>query len=452
MKALNTCALTGILLSFSFACFANGGPVDWTEGKPVGGLVPKEESAVELVREALDISIVDVDRYAVEANYVLKNSGAARRISYGVPLYWVEEFQPEAAAAGIHIAVGEKEYGCIAVSPVKRTDLNAMESSEWIGAVGDAWCVAEIEIPQGPSVRLKLSYEAEFEFEDWETSKSARREFSSRRLVYPLAPAGYWNGKPDLELRLNLGPYADRVSKLEPPKLGGQEAVRTNDAYTWTLAQADLKQLKALEVDFDFEPLLRHRQLATWNADALPARTTRAQTSASSTLSHEKNRYAVENLMDGDPATAWCEGSEGNGEGESITFRIEPKENEYPCSVEGIAIVPGYAKSAQTYLKNGRVTRLRIEECDDPSSYAELRWQAQDRFEQSAVFIDTDYASIVPTGPLVEAKGGKWAAEESERHDDHKPYCLRFIILETAPGEDYSDTCISEVAFIRNCG
>ena len=49
--------------------FANGGPVAWTKGTAVGGVAPKNESAVRLLREELHIILLpDLDHYAVKAN------------------------------------------------------------------------------------------------------------------------------------------------------------------------------------------------------------------------------------------------------------------------------------------------------------------------------------------------------------------------------------------------
>lgn len=441
MKTLTRGVAAAAVMIFSAACWANGGPVAWTQGKPSGGIAPQQENAIELVREDLEISVLDLNRYSVEASYLLSNPVAAKRVKYGVPLYWVEKFDPKAAAAGIRISVEGKVYGCNAVNPIARKDADSMERAEMLGGIGDAWCVADIEIPKGSSVQLKLSYRAELEFEDWEFSKSARTEFSQRSLKYPLAPAGYWHGTPDLLVHLNLGPYAGHIAKASPDGFS-----KAADALTWKVAGANLKKLGQLAVDFRAEPLLEHRQLATWNAVARPNQRSRGKLDASSTLAHPGNRHSVAKLMDGDPTTAWCEGREGNGEGESLTVRFDAQTAEPYCSPEGIAIIPGYAKSAQTYLQNGRVSKLRIEDCGDPSSYVVIRLPANEDFNQSAVFIGS-YGAFIPDD-AVAARGGNWARAERT----NGPVCLRFTILETLPGSRFSDTCISELAFIRNCG
>ncbi len=437
MKIMQRLFISATLMISSLSCWANGGPVAWSMGMPLGGLVPKQENSIELLREDLNITIVDLDHYTVEANYTLNNPHQVRRVLYGVPLYWVREFVPEQAAAGIGIAVEGKEYRCKAVDPVKRKNEYFVDSE-----VGDAWCVVEIEVPRGPSVRLKLTYRTEFEHVDTETNKSSRTYFSTRNLKYLLSPAGYWHGKPDFHARIELGPYAASFPTI--PK----GAKVSDGVITWHVQEADLKVMRTLKVGFDSDPLFHHRQLATFNVAADGYQKYLGEAKASSTLAHKANRYAVANLLDGDPATAWCEGKRGRGEGEAITIRFETKEQEY-CSPEGIAIVPGYAKSAETYLQNGRVSKLRIEACDDPSSYAVISSYPSNTYNRSAFFIETD-RNFMPSGD-VEEKGGKWATNNGASRKEPIPSCLRFTILETAPGERFSDTCISELALVRKC-
>jgi hypothetical protein len=83
MKIAIHLILTALALTTSSVCHANGGPVDWTKGKPVGGIVPRQENAIELVREDLEISVKDFNTYTVEANYLLSNPDAARRVKTG---------------------------------------------------------------------------------------------------------------------------------------------------------------------------------------------------------------------------------------------------------------------------------------------------------------------------------------------------------------------------------
>jgi hypothetical protein len=77
---------------------------------------------------------------------------------------------------------------------------------------------------------------------------------------------------------------------------------------------------------------------------------------ASSTLLHRQpESYGAANLMDENLITAWCEGKEDDGIGESITFTFRE-----PRKVERIGIVVGYAKSSEVFRANNRVKAVTI--------------------------------------------------------------------------------------------
>jgi uncharacterized caspase-like protein len=81
-----------------------------------------------------------------------------------------------------------------------------------------------------------------------------------------------------------------------------------------------------------------------------------ARLCASSVLSPQSgNRYGAANLVDDKDATAWVEGVEGDGIGESITLEFDR-----PEAISQITLVNGYAKSPDTYRKNGRVKDLMV--------------------------------------------------------------------------------------------
>ncbi|MFW6181830.1 MAG: NADase-type glycan-binding domain-containing protein, partial [Spirochaetota bacterium] len=63
--------------------------------------------------------------------------------------------------------------------------------------------------------------------------------------------------------------------------------------------------------------------------------------------------YAAGYLFDGDHATCWAEGAEGDGTGESVTFIADRP-------VERIGLVNGYARDEGIFMKNNRVKAVRI--------------------------------------------------------------------------------------------
>jgi serine/threonine protein kinase len=82
----------------------------------------------------------------------------------------------------------------------------------------------------------------------------------------------------------------------------------------------------------------------------------RANISASSTrVSQGANVFTADRAFDGRPETAWCEGVEGPGIGESVTQRFESARR-----VARIRILPGYFKSADRWAQNNRLAAIRI--------------------------------------------------------------------------------------------
>ena len=64
--------------------------------------------------------------------------------------------------------------------------------------------------------------------------------------------------------------------------------------------------------------------------------------------------YGVRNLLDNDQTTAWCEGANGNGIGESITFPFSA-----PILLRRIDVINGYNKGDR-YKANARVQNVEV--------------------------------------------------------------------------------------------
>lgn len=141
---------------------------------------------------------------------------------------------------------------------------------------------------------------------------------------------------------------------------------------------------------------------------------------ASSNLTPEgSNNYGVPMLDDGLPATAWVEGKDGDGVGESITFSFPKKyfegEGMKDIPFWGFMILNGYHKSQKAWKENGRAKRLRLRHNGNPLFTIEL----QDAMGAQSINF--------PSFPL--NAGDKVSLE----------------VLEVYPGERYPDMAISEL-------
>lgn len=131
---------------------------------------------------------------------------------------------------------------------------------------------------------------------------------------------------------------------------------------------------------------------------------------ASSTLkATSTSNYAVTNLLDGDPATAWNEGADGSGIGEWIQFDFSQE-----VVLSRIEIANGYQKDDDRYLGNPRVQSLRVEYSNGTTQLVDL-------------LDDKDFQTIRPTRQPVTS--------------------VRMVIVSVYPGEEWDDTALSEVHF-----
>ena len=88
---------------------------------------------------------------------------------------------------------------------------------------------------------------------------------------------------------------------------------------------------------------------------------------ASSSLRLGTHSYPAENLVDGDPSTAWAEGVAGSGIGQSVRVT-------FPAAhlVQEIRVLPGYAKRSELFAKYNRPKRLRFDFSDGTSDVITL--------------------------------------------------------------------------------
>lgn len=118
--------------------------------------------------------------------------------------------------------------------------------------------------------------------------------------------------------------------------------------------------------------------------------------------------------------TAWVEGVDGDGVGETLTFRLEgDPEAEHALRdvpFRGLSLVNGYAKSESTWQANGRVREalLRV----DGAPVYRLR------------FVDSPLPQGVSFPEAVPVRPGDLIALD---------------VLAVYPGDRYSDTAISEI-------
>lgn len=137
-----------------------------------------------------------------------------------------------------------------------------------------------------------------------------------------------------------------------------------------------------------------------------------ASVTASSYLSEPNlNLYHTpERTMDGDLSTAWVEGVDGDGVGESITFTFDRT-----CLVSGLRINAGYQKSDKLYQMNNRPASLTL--------------TFSDGTQQTVALQDVKDMQNIALSLPVETQS------------------IRLTIASVYSGTTYADTVISEISF-----
>ena len=148
---------------------------------------------------------------------------------------------------------------------------------------------------------------------------------------------------------------------------------------------------------------------------------------ASSTLKPRIKLHSAMRASDQDLATAWCEGSDGIGQGESLTLSWEQ-----PVALYAVEIWGGYFKDEDRLFHNGRLESYRLTlDSGEP-------WIVKSTAPQRGNFKNNkDFPNIVmfPDSSMVPGHDGSQSKTTS----------LTIEITKVFPGEKYQDTCISEV-------
>lgn len=122
------------------------------------------------------------------------------------------------------------------------------------------------------------------------------------------------------------------------------------------------------------------------------------------------NRYGGSNVIDNNRATAWVEGVDGGGIGQSLMVTFDGLRK-----IDLVKIVNGYAKNSEIFLKNNRVRQLVVE--------------TSGGLRQVVTLMDRDQRQTLDLPDLGEIG---W---------------ISFEINSVYPGTKYDDTAISELQF-----
>ena len=144
-------------------------------------------------------------------------------------------------------------------------------------------------------------------------------------------------------------------------------------------------------------------------------------------------QYTAENLIDGNPDTAWVEGLPGSGIGEYVDFATNPFMGNAAGAykVKGIGIINGYAASKNLFIKNNRVKEIRI----DCENY---------------LYSDDNTFGFVEMESFTFTLSDKMEMQYLTFPHPVFMSSMKITILDIYPGTHWDDTCIAEVKLLTD--
>tara|TARA_Y100000385_G_scaffold260622_1_gene290660 strand:+ start:939 stop:2393 length:1455 start_codon:yes stop_codon:yes gene_type:complete len=138
--------------------------------------------------------------------------------------------------------------------------------------------------------------------------------------------------------------------------------------------------------------------------------------SASSThIPNGANTYGIENLTDGDPRTAWVNGGNKGGIGESIVL------GKNSFDYQTFVIYNGYQKSIKSWKENSRVKKFKLYYNNIPFAYLYL----DDKMGPQSTEFSQSFADSIYLSP--------------------SNFKIKFEIVEVYEGDKYKDVAISDI-------
>jgi len=153
------------------------------------------------------------------------------------------------------------------------------------------------------------------------------------------------------------------------------------------------------------------------------------QAKASSMLKEGGQTYSASFVLDENPATAWCEGSDGDGVGETLTLSFSK-----PVSVQALEVQGGYFKSGALLRDNGRIKRVKV--AIDGNRSTEVSFSDPSKPGSVSRSSGISWLEQITQNPAVVMLGFP---------EDATTTSLELTVLETFKGAKHTDTCISGV-------
>ena len=416
--------VAAILTAVSGSVMADSAPIF---GMPGSDVMPISNNDIRLVSETIDFYLLD-DEYMVEVNYNFYNEGKTQEIEVGFPT--VSDHNDDDGYRNFHATVngstamvtrklGKWSLGKKKGESVQMVDQDGKEIAKSdchsnncfpFECNGNAFDAFKVTFKAGDTTKVMNSYEQNYE---------ALGHSGGSFFWYILETGRYWKGKID---KVTVRIHTENYKKSRNYFVSSHKY----DNY--------VREFKNIEPDFNlFYPLKNFA---------------RSMPEASSTLQSGKNNsYGVENLIDENPATAWVEGVDGYGEGETLDFCMACN-FDYDCGSENIYkinIVNGYAKNETTFKNNSRVKELEVHTTElvekrivEASNGSYFNINDEMCVSEDLVYADRYYYFVLDD---------TMKEQTLDLGGEKDVFKVTFKIISVYKGDKYKDTAISGIRF-----
>jgi hypothetical protein len=396
---------------------------------------PKNAERIEMQTEDLQIDLL-TESTRVRVEYQLHNPGRSTEVVVGFPYehFTFGSRDHSKPSERIHPSLpnfkaffDDKPVAVTIVAEKTAEDSLTSDATQVLVRQIPYWYTFKLKFPGKESRTLRIEYHAPYHVSEMSVSDDTKVEPSA--FVYSLSPAAVWKGPiqrgkatiraigvPPEFVRLNLAKRFQKsdsqwtweFTNLEPTKdddlivfayPGYQSKPRTAAGKHDEPGDGPTERVEFRDTGGKWS--MRHRQYSV---------------SASSTHPNDGElNYAAENVKNGSIGSAWVEGAEGDGLGESLELKLKPARR-----LSHLAIRNGLCKSESHYFANGRVAELAISINGKPPFLATIPDE----------FLSRNLYEI----PLPK--------------DAPEVRTLKLTIQKVYRGSKYADTCIDSIALV----
>jgi len=419
-----------LLIILNIPLYPNGMAVDGSAIYRTGNIYSVKKPDIILEQEILSI-VINNDSTNVTVKYYFRNTGKSDTIDYIFPVdyYITREFlesefprydytdQVNPFIKNIQIIEDgiERKFSEIIKNDKKNNNHQ----------IATTWFKDKFIFPVNNTKEFVISYTVVNDFQDYVFTSDIFDRYSKREFRYRLKPSSCWgNGVvKQFNCTIDLNQIINQGGKILNIKLPIQ--TDTNSAkMNIDISEFDLSSSSDINIQYDLSNYYKTK-------DILDNNITKRSIKSISTSSCLNSNYSSNNLIDQNMSTAWVEGKNDSGIGETISIEF----NE--ANILGVLLINGYMKNKKIFEANNRLKKVRID-----YTY-KFMYDLKSPVKENSIILNIPNRSFNKYSSKIFAPFSNLLTQYSDAY--LRIYNMKITILDVYPGDKYNDTCISEI-------